>query len=579
FSFLRAPGRFTYLVVFACAGLAGFGLQVLSGRRLRVLVALVGGLPTVAALAALLAVLPNWRGWLAEDPQRASAWVQSTYLATRAQYPIDPPLVVIGLMTSLDLTTLKTTWSLVLLALTALAFVAWLAIGPGRVLLGQALFVGLLAMDLLVFAADFHPRLPLDSLAPSLVSTAGQRVLMHDAVDLPDYEPNQLLAGDVTTAGGYSSLPSQRQVELEASTSLDPRLFDLWSAPLILEPPNPSDLREVNGVRFRAQHPLMAGFGGSPAQTFSLPPEVGSVSAVRIIGTLSYAYNVPQGQTVAMLSVGSQTLPLRAGIELSERAYDRPSLTGQVRHRKAATALDFDESTPEGEAYVAHLYQADIALAATSSATSLSIIPTDPSVLVELYGIAPIDSGGVVHPLELADRDGLQRLNNLIVQDSRALPRAFVVPRAQAFSPARHPGLTATQLVASPDVDLHTMLLIENDPTAPTAPSLSNPKPVAAATRLEDLGPNVVRVVASVDVPSYLVLDDFYHRGWTAHVDGQSARVYIANALFRAVAIEPGTHVVEFRFEPVSHLAGAVISAVSLLLVLVAVAWSVRHPR
>jgi uncharacterized membrane protein YfhO len=80
-------------------------------------------------------------------------------------------------------------------------------------------------------------------------------------------------------------------------------------------------------------------------------------------------------------------------------------------------------------------------------------------------------------------------------------------------------------------------------------------------------------VSATVEEPSYLVLEDFYHRGWTARVDGQPSRVLIANALFRAVALPPGTHSVEFRFEPLSHRLGAAISALALLLALVAISW------
>ncbi len=64
FSFLRAPGRFSYLVVFSCAGLAALGLHALGERRLwgghRLAIALLGALPPVACLAALLAeVLPS----------------------------------------------------------------------------------------------------------------------------------------------------------------------------------------------------------------------------------------------------------------------------------------------------------------------------------------------------------------------------------------------------------------------------------------------------------------------------------------------------------------------------------------
>ena len=95
---------------------------------------------------------------------------------------------------------------------------------------------------------------------------------------------------------------------------------------------------------------------------------------------------------------------------------------------------------------------------------------------------------------------------------------------------------------------------------------------MVAATQVEDLGTNDVRVTATADAASYHVLSDLYHRGWTARVDGQPTKVFIADALFRAVAIEPGTHVVEFRFEPLSHLIGLGVSAVSLIITLLVAA-------
>jgi hypothetical protein len=577
FSFLRAPGRFSYLVVLACACLAAFGLQVLSQRRLRKTAFLFGAVPVLALGAALLALFPWWHAWLAADPNRAASWAESTYLATRAQYPIDPQLVVSGFLTSLDLTSPKTAWSIILLSLTLLAFVIWLALGPRRAAFGQAVFVGLIAVDLLVFAYDFHPRTALDSLAPNLQAPEAERVLLRDPTDLPQFEPDQLLAENMATTSGYSSLPSQRHVELEASTSADPRLFDLWSAPLILEPVQPADAREVDGVTFRAQHPLLTGFGGSPPQTMLVPARAGPLAAMRIIGTLSYAYNVPQGETVATVTMGGQTVPIRAGIELSERAYDRPSLAGLLQHQKARTALDFDEATPEGEAYTAHLFEATLPVA--GSAGPVTFTPTNPAVQVEIYGLAAVDATGRVTSLDLSDRDGLQRnaASAGLIQNLHALPRAYVLPQGQGFSPARHPALTATQLVASSDFNPHTSVLIENDPAAGAEPA--GDVPAVAATRVEDLGPNSVRVEASADGPSYLVLTDFFHRGWTATVDGQPARVFIANALFRAVAIDGGTHVVEFHFAPLSIGIGAAISAISLIAVLGAIILSGRLPR
>ena len=570
FSFLRAPGRFIFLVVFACACLAALGLEGLADRHWRRLTALVGGVPPLAALVIMAIALPTWRAWLSTDPLRADDWVQATYLNTRAQYPIEPALAVSGFLSALDVANPKTGWSLVLLALTALAFLMWLMLGPRRVLFSQTVFVALLVTDLLVFAYDFHPRTRLESLATPLDLAAGQRVLLHDAVDLPQLEPDQLLGAGLATTGGYSSLPSQRHFEVEAFTSADPRLFDLWSAPFIFEPPHPSDERVVDGVRLRAQHPLVAGFGGSPAQNLTLPADLPSVNGLRIIGTLSYAFNAPQGLLVATITVGDHSLPLRAGIELSERAYDRPSLQGLLQHQKAAVALDFEEATREGEDYIAHLYIADLPLPPGVASSSITVTPTAPSVLVELFGVAAIEATGQTHSLDLASRQGMRRLSDQVIVDTTALPRAYVVPSEQTFSPGRNSTLTATQLVATPDFDPHTMALIENDPNAPQSPQGS--MPMAAATNVQDLGPNAVRVTATADKASYVILSDFYHRGWTAQVDGQPTKVYIADALFRAVAIKRGTHVVEFRFEPLSHLVGLAVSLVSLIVTLLVIA-------
>jgi uncharacterized membrane protein YfhO len=88
-----------------------------------------------------------------------------------------------------------------------------------------------------------------------------------------------------------------------------------------------------------------------------------------------------------------------------------------------------------------------------------------------------------------------------------------------------------------------------------------------------------VQIVAAPDVPSYVVLADFYHRGWTVYVDGRPGRVFIANAVFRAAAVEPGQHVVEFRFEPTSHLLGAIVSALTLALGVGLIVWGLAVRR
>jgi hypothetical protein len=43
------------------------------------------------------------------------------------------------------------------------------------------------------------------------------------------------------------------------------------------------------------------------------------------------------------------------------------------------------------------------------------------------------------------------------------------------------------------------------------------------------------------------------------------------------VAIEPGAHEIEFRFEPLSRLVGAGVTGVSLLVVAALIAWGLRR--
>jgi hypothetical protein len=62
----------------------------------------------------------------------------------------------------------------------------------------------------------------------------------------------------------------------------------------------------------------------------------------------------------------------------------------------------------------------------------------------------------------------------------------------------------------------------------------------------------------------YLTLLDTYDSAWRVRVDGQPAPLLRANALFRAVRLTRGEHVVEFRYRPTPLYAGGTISLVTL---------------
>ena len=61
-----------------------------------------------------------------------------------------------------------------------------------------------------------------------------------------------------------------------------------------------------------------------------------------------------------------------------------------------------------------------------------------------------------------------------------------------------------------------------------------------------------------------------YYPGWTAHVDGEPVEIARANYILRALRMEPGTHKVEFRFDPKSLHVTETIAHTALILLAVA---------
>jgi hypothetical protein len=86
---------------------------------------------------------------------------------------------------------------------------------------------------------------------------------------------------------------------------------------------------------------------------------------------------------------------------------------------------------------------------------------------------------------------------------------------------------------------------------------------------LQDRADDHVVVTLAAAAPGLLVLTDSYSPDWSVAIDGEPAGLLRVNGIFRGVAVPEGNHVVEFRYRPTLFYAGAVVSIVSLgLLVL-----------
>jgi hypothetical protein len=147
------------------------------------------------------------------------------------------------------------------------------------------------------------------------------------------------------------------------------------------------------------------------------------------------------------------------------------------------------------------------------------------------------------------------------------MPHAFVAPRTQAGE-----GIAGLAMLVDPAFDFRRDVLV---------PTGTPPGPPASTgiARLVDARPD--HLTLEVDAPSggYLVVLEAYDPGWRATIDGGPATIVAADVLFRGILAPPGMHRVEMTYRPPGLVAGLVISALSLILMAAAAAWTSRAAR
>ncbi|HKY31858.1 MAG TPA: YfhO family protein, partial [Candidatus Polarisedimenticolia bacterium] len=150
-----------------------------------------------------------------------------------------------------------------------------------------------------------------------------------------------------------------------------------------------------------------------------------------------------------------------------------------------------------------------------------------------------------------------------------ALPRALVAAGAR-----REPPEAMLEIIASGAWDPRREVLVEEDfRGVPLPPG----PPVRHTVHALDYTANGVTLDVEAASEGYLVLLDMAYPGWRADVDGRPARLFKANFMFRGLELPAGRHIVRFRYRPGALAAGAVASAIGLMIACAAV-WADRRP-
>jgi hypothetical protein len=171
------------------------------------------------------------------------------------------------------------------------------------------------------------------------------------------------------------------------------------------------------------------------------------------------------------------------------------------------------------------------------------LFPSYRCTLANLLGLRFIATGVPIekidHKLKPGDLPLIARTSDgYIYENPQAADRVSFATSAQAadFGRMLREGVW-------PEADLRTTVLLQLPPP-PAAPRRAGSVRIVSYHNAE--------VVLEVDSPDggWVVLNDIWHPWWFAEIDGRQTPILRANVLFRAVAVQPGKHLVRFTFRP-----------------------------
>jgi Bacterial membrane protein YfhO len=302
-----------------------------------------------------------------------------------------------------------------------------------------------------------------------------------------------------------------------------------------------------------------------------------------LITALSNSTLIANDETVARLRIftsDGRTIErqLKAGRDTAEWAHERPDVRAQVRHKLAPA---YDSTRVGGETgYSAYRYKAILKFDEPVSVTSVEIANVSQTAHLAIYEAELLNSRtsqglSLVAPYSDAWQPVYQQHETLILRNTRALPRAWLVAEAEAVT-----GEVALRRIrgeSAEEFDPRRTALLEVD--SKELPHLPGgeiaPGSVARITNYE---PNGLRIETQAPTATVLMVSEIFYPGWEATVDGQRAPIQLADFLLRGVVLPAGQHTIEMRYVAPAARNGAIISALTLA-ILGALLLIARRPK
>ncbi|MBI3984988.1 MAG: YfhO family protein [Candidatus Levybacteria bacterium] len=148
-----------------------------------------------------------------------------------------------------------------------------------------------------------------------------------------------------------------------------------------------------------------------------------------------------------------------------------------------------------------------------------------------------------------------------IVKRKNSLPRAYLVGKLSIVSDSQR----KLQALFNPSFNPATAAIVEQGSKELSLVKEARTQGSAIVKSYEE---NKVLIETRSLTNSLLVLSDNYYPGWKAFVDDKEVFIYRTNYTLRGIVVPSGTHIVSFRYDPLSFKIGLFLSGLSLFIFL-----------
>jgi hypothetical protein len=297
-----------------------------------------------------------------------------------------------------------------------------------------------------------------------------------------------------------------------------------------------------------------------------LPLALGPATEIRLVSSLSESAAVAQDTVVAYvharLASGREiSLPVRAGLDTAEWAWDRPDVRARVAHYRAPLAESWP--APDGS-FQGHHYQAMLRLPGRYWMDGVRVERVPGPGVFTLTRIAVFDA--------LSGRVAAASVTAGFVSDTGRFREAAATPRVRLFElpvtagrayvvealktlPTETAVLATLAILTRAGLDPHREAVgLEGDLEGVTLPAGSR------ASRAEVVRAEPDGIDVRAEGPGLLVLTDAWDGGWRASLDGDPARVLRVNHGEMGVVMPAGRHRVLFTYRPEGLAAGLLLA-------------------